>query len=102
MIPACLSLMRYFNRGNIEGANFENLCLMSVYFVFCFIFVQGLVLWIDLRIFFFFCMRRVLNVHLLKHSFCLYHCCFVHFMSASVAYFFWTFFFIFKLYLKLC
>ena len=33
MIPACLSLMRSFNRGNIEGANFKNVCLMAVYFV---------------------------------------------------------------------
>ena len=35
-IPACPSLMCSFNRGNIEGTNFENLCLMFVYACFMF------------------------------------------------------------------
>ena len=29
-IPACPSLMCSFNRGNTEGTNFENLCLIFV------------------------------------------------------------------------
>ena len=42
MIPACPSLMCSFNRVNIEGTNFKNLCLMFVYV--CFMFAKGLVL----------------------------------------------------------
>ena len=43
-IPACLSLMCFFNRGNTKGTNFSKmLCLMFVY-VFC-KFVSGLILW---------------------------------------------------------
>ena len=35
-IPACPSLMCSFNRGNIEGTNSENLCLVFVYLCFMF------------------------------------------------------------------
>ena len=36
-IPACHSFMCSFNRGNIEGTNSENLCLMfkNICFVLC-------------------------------------------------------------------
>ena len=36
-IPACSSLMCSFNRGNVEGTNSSNLCLMfgHVCFVLC-------------------------------------------------------------------
>ena len=36
-LPACSSLRCSFNRGNIEGTNSSNLCLMCVYvcFVLC-------------------------------------------------------------------
>ena len=35
MIPVCPSLMRFFNRGNIEGINsFKKLCWMFVYVLF--------------------------------------------------------------------
>ena len=37
MIAACPSLMCSFNRGNTEGTNFENLCLMFVYVSFMFV-----------------------------------------------------------------
>ena len=41
MIPACPSLMCSFNRGNVEGTNSENLCLMFLYTcVFCFMFAK--------------------------------------------------------------
>ena len=36
MIPACPSLMCFFNRGNTEGTNSsESLCLMCVYVLLC-------------------------------------------------------------------
>ena len=45
-IPACPSLMCFFNRGNTEEANSSKiLCLMFVYvFILC-KFVSGLILW---------------------------------------------------------
>ena len=44
MIPACPSLMCFFNRGNTEGTNsLKILCLVFLY-VFCKS-VSGLILW---------------------------------------------------------
>ena len=40
MIPACHSFMCSFNRGNIEGTNSENLCLMFSEYMFCFMFAK--------------------------------------------------------------
>ena len=46
LIPACPSLMCFFNRGNAEGTNsLKILCLMFVYFLF-YRFVSGLILWL--------------------------------------------------------
>ena len=40
-IPACPSLMCFFNRGNTERINSsENLCLMFVYFLFMWLCVR--------------------------------------------------------------
>ena len=35
-IPACPSLMCYFNRGNTAGTNSSKMCLMFVYVCFMF------------------------------------------------------------------
>ena len=44
MIPACSSLMCFFNKGDTEGTNFsKKICLMFLY-VLC-NFVSGLILW---------------------------------------------------------
>ena len=34
MIPVCPSIMCSFNKGNIEGTNFEHVSLMLVYVCF--------------------------------------------------------------------
>ena len=58
-IPACLSLICSFNRGNIEGTNSSKICVMFVYV--CFMFVWQLVLWIDLTDGLYIYKRRVLK-----------------------------------------
>ena len=44
-ILACPNLMCSFNRGDIEGTNSSKVCVCMI----CFMFVQGLVLWTDLK-----------------------------------------------------
>ena len=44
-ILACPNLMCSFNRGDIEGTNSLKVCVCMI----CFMFVQGLVLWTDLK-----------------------------------------------------
>ena len=47
MIPACPSLMCFFNRGNTEGTNsLKILCYMFVYVCYICQFVSGLILWV--------------------------------------------------------
>ena len=46
MIPACPSLMCFFNRGDTEGTNSSNfLCSVFVYILFYVNFCIGLILW---------------------------------------------------------
>ena len=49
MIPVHPSLMCFFNMGNIEGTNSSKNCLMLVYGTLYFVFMEELVLGIDLR-----------------------------------------------------
>ena len=61
MIPANPSLMCSFNRRNVEGTNSLKICVC----MFCFMFVLGLLLWIDLRK-----SSCVRSVHLLMTAVC--------------------------------
>ena len=47
MIPACPSLMRSLNAGNIEGTDSSKTDVWCLYMDFCFIFAKWLVFWSD-------------------------------------------------------